>query len=219
MLEKGQVEYSENGKPSRKNAEAESAKSSWILHNGLGYLFPKGGNIKMESGIAEGSWANVSTFYRPVILLEKVFRLWFDHGTNPKDKSYEYILVPNTTRGNMEALNKNFPFTILSTKAQQSVIAKDGSLGGVIFYEAGTSSFFGGISVSQPLVLMVKKTEDGLSLSVSVPSQKLKSSKIAFPGKFSGENTTYDNQKTNISIVFPQGTDAGKTVSILLKKN
>jgi chondroitin AC lyase len=217
VLLKGKLEISKDGNVGGTKDQNQSVEPNWILHDGLGYLFPDGGNLKLESRIIEGSWANISTLYRPIILTEQVLKMWFDHGANPKDKSYAYVLVPNTTSEKMKALNANQPFAISNEKAQQSVMMKDGSLGGIVFYQAGFSNLFGGISVSEPVVLMVTKTADGLAVSVSDPSQKLKNVKLSFGGKYEADNTITEGSKTVVNIAFPQGQDAGKTVVIQLK--
>lgn len=218
-LLKGKLEISKDGTFGGEKAQNQSVEPNWILHDGLGYLFPNGGNVKLETRINEGSWANISTLYRPIILTEHVLKMWFDHGKNPKDQTYAYVLVPNTTSEKMKELNDNQPFVISNEKSQQSVVMKDGSLAGLVFYEAGTSMVFGGISVSQPVVLMIKKTTDGIAFAVSDPSQTLQNVTISLTGKFTVENSTVENQKTVVNVVFPQGQEAGKTVNIVLKKN
>lgn len=219
VLLKGKLEISKDDNIGGTKEQNQSVEPNWILHDGLGYLFPAGGNVKLETRINEGSWANISTLYRPIILTEQVLKMWFDHGANPKDKSYAYVLVPNTTSEKMKALNANQPFTISNEKAQQSVIMKDGSLGGIVFYQAGSSNLFGGISVSEPVVLMVTKANGDLEISVSDPSQTLQDVKISLGGKYSAENTAADGQKSVINLAFPQGQDAGKSVLIKLKSN
>ena len=76
----------------------------------------------MEARYIEGSWANVAKRYRPVILVEKIFRLWFDHGTNSSDETYEYTIVPDADQETMDGLKQQHPFEISNTKNFQTIV-------------------------------------------------------------------------------------------------
>jgi chondroitin AC lyase len=191
----------------------------WILHDSTGYFFPNGGLIKSESRFLEGSWNKVVKRLRPIILTESILKIWFDHGSSPKDKDYSYILVPNATSKKMEELYKNSPFKIVNSKTLQSVETSDGNLAGIVFYIAGSSNIFGGIATDKPCLIMLEKINEDIKFSLSDPSHTLKNINLILNGKYQGEFATINNDKTFINLTLPEGNLSGKTVEVLLEKN
>jgi hypothetical protein len=110
------------------------------------------------------------------------------------------------------------PFEIKNEKTVQEVVAKDGSVSGMVFYEAGKSTVLGGIATSNPCVLMLKQKENEIQLSLADPTQKLKDISFVIAGEYSGNNTTVQDGKTIINVVLPQDEKAGKTVTLNLTK-
>ncbi|PQJ76593.1 polysaccharide lyase 8 family protein [Polaribacter glomeratus] len=215
---KGDIMVSENNKIIEKFNSSELKKLDWILHDDTGYLFLNEDNVKVQTRFLEGSWYNVAKRFRPVILTESTFKIWFDHGKNPKDKRYEYILVPNANKQKMEELKIKKPFQIVNTKTQQSVISSDEKIGGIVFYEAGTSNIYGGISVDKPCIVLLQKKEFGIEVSISDPSQKLEAVTVLFK-KYVIENKKDSlNEKNSLKVDLPSGNESGKTVKFYLKK-
>ncbi len=190
----------------------------WILHDNIGYLFPNGGILVLEAKSVEGSWNRVALRYPDKKIYADVFKLWFEHGQNPQYKSYEYILVPNAGKEQMEQLEKQSPFVILNSKEKQEVVTTTGDEAGMVFYKAGESEMFGGLEVDKPCVVMVKEQKGGLQLPVAEPTQLLDEITIRLNGSFSGENAKTQNGKTEIKVLLPKEGNAGETVSLVLKK-
>ena len=215
---KGTVIVGKNDAIQTNVRKGNTIQPNWMLHDGIGYLFPKNGNINFSTNILEGSWNNVAKRYRPVLLTEHIFKLWFNHGSQPRDQSYNYVLVPNATQDKMVDLHKNNPFKIINTKQQQSVERSDKKQGGIVFYKKGTSKIIGGISVDKPCVILIEEESNKLLFAVSDPPQQLKNIKVAIHGKYATENSNYRNGKTHFTVNLPQGDYAGKTVQLALKK-
>lgn len=190
----------------------------WILHDNMGYLFPEGGTLKLETNPVEGSWNWVASRYPEEIQKENMFKLWFEHGTNPSGDSYQYILIPNATQQKMEELENRQPYKIINGKNLQEVVFGDGEMAGIIFYKSGKSEVFGGIEVDQPCVLMLKKQTGGMQVSVADPTQQSDEINIVLNGAFSGENAVAQNGSTNLKIALPGGEEAGKTLVLKLNR-
>lgn len=199
---------------------SESVKPLWILNNKTGYYFPSGGTLRLEAKNVEGSWNRVATMYKDEIIKADVFGLWFEHGVNPAGQSYTYMIVPGADLTAMRKMEKQFPYVILKNDSeQQALVSVDKTMGGVVFYKAGKSDLFGGISTDQPCILMVKKEKNGLSFSVSDPTQKLNQLGLTLNGepKCSHPSVTISNQgKPEIIVKLPSGEEAGKTVNFVL---
>ncbi|WP_163324107.1 polysaccharide lyase 8 family protein [Draconibacterium mangrovi] len=191
---------------------------SWILHNNIGYVFPEGGNLRLETEEVEGRWTEVTTLLSKEVISANIFKLWFNHGVDPTSGSYAYILVPNATKTILEEMEKNPPLKITNTKTKQEVVSNDGTITGVVFYEAGKSDLLNGIEVDQPCLLMLKNESDKITLSISDPTQKLSEINLVLNGEFKGETTTPQDGKTKVKVVLPQNEFAGKTETITLQK-
>ncbi|MBL0715613.1 MAG: hypothetical protein JJV98_18140 [Desulfosarcina sp.] len=185
---------------------------AWILHDKVGYFFPAGGILKLETGAVEGSWHRVASRYPDDKIDARLFKLWFEHGINPSGKKYSCILIPKATKSILADMELKNPFEIWNHFDLQMVKTADNSMAGVVFYKAGQAKVFGGIEVDQPCLVLLKKENTGLKVSVADPSQILDSIQITFKGPFQtlkGANTA--------KIDFPEGGEAGKTVRLYLK--
>ena len=209
-----------------KTVPAESSEAlspKWILHDQAGYYFPEGGNVKLETKTVSGSWNRVALMYKDEPIQSGIFKLWFEHGVNPTGKTYAYCIVPQATKAKMEQLENKRSLKILNNDANiQSVVSVDQAIGGIIFYKAAKSELFGGIETDQPCVLMVKREGNGLTVSISDPTQKLAKIRLILDGKYqtstSGVTVNNVQNKSELTIDLPSGNEAGKTVSLLLKK-
>lgn len=200
------------------NRKQDLTNSNWVLHDHLGYLFPSGGNLSLITKPVVGSWYNVAQRYKDEKIKASIFNLYLNHGENPDDAKYEYILVPGATKDKLIEHHRNPKFKTVNTNDYQSVSRINGSLTGIVFYLPTKVPVFGGIAVDSPCVLMVEKLDDGLKVSVSDPTHTLKKLKIAIEGKYKGENCSFENNKTFIEVNLPEEDLAGKTIAFILRK-
>jgi chondroitin AC lyase len=203
---------------------SETTTPKWILHDQAGYFFPEGGNLKLETKTVTGSWHAVAAMYKDEPVKAGIFKLWFEHGTNPSGQSYAYCVVPKATKTRMQQMENKPSFWIVKNDvSQQAIVSTGQKWAGVAFYQAGKSEFFGGIETDQPCVVMVKSEKNGLSVSVSDPTQKLAQIKLTLKGNFQSENMneslTNSQGNTIWTVKLPKGEEAGKSVKVeLIKK-
>ena len=209
-----------------KSVPAESSETmtpKWILHDQAGYYFPDGGNLKLETKTVTGSWNRVASMYKDEPVQSGIFKLWFEHGTNPSGKTYAYSIIPQATKAQMQQLETKPSFRIVKNETTiQAVLSSDQQWGGIVFYQAGKSEIFGGIETDQPGVLMVRREKDGLSVSVSDPTQKLDQIQLTLKGNYQTAHpsvkVTREQNNSMLWIRLPKGDEAGKTVAIKLIK-
>lgn len=94
----------------------------------------------------------------------------------------------------------------------------DGTLAGIAFYKPGKSELWDGISVDQPCVVMVRKRDSGMELSVSDPTQMLENLTVTLHGAWTGEGAAAAGNQTSVAIALPGGPEAGKTVTRMLRQ-
>jgi chondroitin AC lyase len=198
-------------------------KSSWILHDSVGYFFPDGGKIKVETNTVEGSWNWVASRYPNKIEQADIFKLYLDHGTNPKNSSYEYVIIPNATLSKMKEVGAKLPLSISNAKNKMEVISGDGRSIAIVFYEAGKSDVLGGIEVDKPCILVITEVANATLVRVADPTQKLSEIRIKLNDKWQIKHTkTEGNGSTALIQFFPNQLipikDVNKSIQFSISK-
>lgn len=137
--------------------------ADWVLHDGIGYLFPQGGRVVAGVQRQSGTWYDINnSVNRKEPVEEKVFTVSLDHGRQPENATYAYVVVPGKrTASEMEKYCKNNAIEILSNTADiQAVRHKKLDVWQMVFYRPGEFKY-GKLSVrvDKPCVLMVKKID------------------------------------------------------------
>ena len=94
-----------------------------------------------------------------------IFRMWIDHGHNPVNDTYGYVVYTGGGRP-----PRDYPFEVLRNDTLvQAVKSKDNNLMGAIFYDARAELSAKGfaVTVSSPCALLIEKTGGYLVLSVT----------------------------------------------------
>lgn len=138
----------------------------WVNYgNMLGYVFPNGGKIRTRVRKAE----------------EDFFELWLSHGKNPSTADYAYIILPNQTACRTREYLKNPDAEILSNNTSvQCVYHKGLKIKAFVFYRACE---FDAVSVSEPMLLMLREHNGIITAAAADPTRKLKNAEIKFGNK------------------------------------
>ena len=118
-----------------KKGEFSYDSPDWVLHNGIGYIFPQGGRIFLCNQQQTGSWYDINHTESKEMQQREVFTLGFNHGTNPRNATYAYIIAPGITSARqMNAYNKKNGIEILAnTDAMQIVRNKKLNIWQMVF--------------------------------------------------------------------------------------
>jgi chondroitin AC lyase len=171
-----------------------------VWHDSVGYYFPNKGQISLTNDEQTGSWAIINANRSKNEIKGRVFKLWFNHGVDPVNQTYAYIVKPGVSENEM---NKVSPIQIIAnTPAMQAVAHTDLQMVQVVFYEAGVLIAAGcTITVDQPCVLLVEAIgSKSPTVFVSDPTQKLTALRISL-------------NSVPVSITLPQGDNKGATTS------
>ncbi|MGF1925690.1 MAG: polysaccharide lyase family 8 super-sandwich domain-containing protein, partial [Bacteroidia bacterium] len=184
----------------------QSNSVKWVWHDGIGYYFPNGGKINVQSGEQSGSWFNINANRSKEEVKGKVFKLWFNHDLDPVDQTYSYIVKPGVSEREMMNSNLSMINIIANDVGMQAVAHSDLQMVQVVFHKAGSLIRSGyTITVDQPCILLMKDVDTKSPIiSVSDPTQKLTDIRISLNG-------------VSTSLTFPQGAHRGATVSFRFK--
>ncbi len=177
-----------------------------VLNSDIGYYFPKASSIYALRESRTGSWYDINTAYSKNPITRNYLSLAFDHGTNPTNSSYEYVILPNKTNAGTELYSNNPDIVVLSTtNIVHAVREKTLGITAANFFMPGNLEF---ISASQPASVMVEQKIGHLAVSVSDPTQKLSTLTIEL-----------DRQNYDLVSADPQVTVVQTSPTIIIQVN
>lgn len=141
---------------------------------GTGYYFPEENTeIQVRRGQTTGSWKDVGTFEGEST--ENYLEMWVDHGQNPENASYSYVLLPETSAEETENYAQASKVTILENSSEvQAVRHETLKITGINFWQEQGGSI-DGITSDKAASVMLQETEQGtVKVSVSDPTMKNK---------------------------------------------
>ena len=170
----------------------------------------------LENDIRKGSWWRINKKYPKVEEQLDVFSLWLDHGKNPKDGTYAYIVSPAVKSDGMKEYASSLPVEVLrnSPDLQAVMHSKDGCLGAAFFQPGSLETDRGfRLSVNQPCLVMLRKIENGYYLAVSNPRNEALAVDVEINRKLEGIGSTWieDREVSSVEFEFPKGPSAGKS--------
>ncbi|WP_339249982.1 polysaccharide lyase family 8 super-sandwich domain-containing protein [Paenibacillus sp. FSL P2-0136] len=138
-----------------------------------GYYFPQTVSLAAKREARTGNWKQINP--RPVTPSTPITRnymtLWLDHGVNPSNGEYQYVLLPGKTAAQVAAYAVAPDIEVLANSSSVQAV-KETKLGiiGANFWEDGASSA-DLITVNKKAAVMTREAGDTLELSVSDPTQ------------------------------------------------
>ncbi|MER7223635.1 polysaccharide lyase 8 family protein [Streptomyces rubradiris] len=133
-----------------------------------GWVLPHGGELRTLREDRTGAWADINTTSSPERRTRRWQTLWLDHGTDPADAGYAYVLLPGATRAETAArAGDRHWLTVLAndTTAQAVAVPRPG-VTACTFWGAGT---VGELTVSAGASVLVVRRGRTASLRVSEP--------------------------------------------------
>lgn len=170
-----------------------------FYHDKTGYIILQESEGWLVTEKKTGAWKDIMAVYPSDFVEEKeVFSLWINHGRNPKEGTYQYAILPNTTMDEVKKFNIKDIKIISNTKDVQVVYLPKEDIFYIAAYEACDIQLSESIHFESktPGLFMIK----GKEIIASDPTQKLQTSQVII-------------NKEVINIEFPAGEMKGTSVS------
>ena len=142
---------------------------SWIHYStdktgsSTGYYFPESKPITIEDGIKEGNINSIRKQNPDKVVSNHLFTMTYDHGENPQNDSYCYVILPNASKDETKAYASSPNIKVLANNDKiQAVEHTDLNMKGYIFYEPTTIN---GVSTNDKAAVLTK-TNDGITTYV-----------------------------------------------------
>ncbi len=185
----------------------------WLLHNNVGYV-PIGSQdpISIQRQVRSGDWSDIGISQGAVTA--DVFTAWFDHGSQPTNKSYAYVVLPNSTAAQLDSYVSSPTLKVLSNSTQvQAVQNTRTATTQIAFYQPGSLTIRPGltITVSQPCLLQVSELPNqDLEFSISDPTQSQSQINLSVTRRLYNPDITWDAdaQVSRWTVMLPSGESA-----------
>ena len=195
------------------------------IGDAVGYYFPKeSGQLKARKVASTGNWGNIN-LARSTDVVKNYFELWFDHGKNPQNAEYSYVMLPGKTVEEMKEYEKNPTVEILAnTTDVQAVSYKSKNVIGANFWQDKVVSV-SGITCNKKASVIVKQTGDTLEIGVSDPTMKnTETIEVEIDKEFGGlvsadTNVAVSENNSKIHLVVStKGTNGDTSVAVVKLK-
>lgn len=207
-LQKGNITYSKNNtQQSITTASGTIAVTNpdWIIQDSVAYV-----NLASTSNFRISSDTRSAT---------NIFTVGIDHGTNPANATYAYVVYPGTSAASVTSYKANIPVQVISnTKTVQAVYHKTLKITQAIFFAAGSLTLADGkvVTVNAPSAVMIKDTNNTYKISVSNPlceTSNPASLIVTFSTQLAGPGVSWNGTLSSVVFTLPQGNLAGKSVT------
>ncbi|MFT6479337.1 MAG: chondroitin AC lyase, partial [Spirosomataceae bacterium] len=216
---------SSNGEQMLTEGQRELTDTQWILHDGVGYVFPPNQKVYISNKPERGSWFSINrqTDSPKETVTSPMFKLWVSHGNKPTDATYQYVVIPTA---DADLLNGNSidDLRILSnTKNIQAVMHEDLQICQAVFYQNGSLKISNSVTfTTETSGIVIVKLADGniKEVTVSDPTRKLSeftfsvNKKLGKPQSDNADVVNTSSNETQVSVKLPQTVYVGKSVTV-----
>jgi chondroitin AC lyase len=192
----------------------------WVLQDGVGYIFPNGGNIDLLTESRKSNWLGISqagAVSSNNVERENIFQLTIVHGIKPSNDKYAYVLVPGIRSASDMAsyLSQDNISIGDNSDSIQAVYHRGLGIWQMVFYKGNAAYSNDSVKVwtSVPSAIMIKHIGRGLyKVSVADPTQTSSSIFVytELPG-ISGIRF--------VQVVLPSGNFAGQSAAAIISNH
>ncbi len=190
----------------------------WVHHGNIGYVIPEEQKVFIGNRAQTGNGFRKDNTTSPYETRD-IFSLYFDHGIRPSKTSYSYIAIPNAEKEAVKAYASEIPVEIVSNTPEiQAVYHKKLDILQAVFYEEGELTMSNGmkIGVDTPCILMLKRQEGGVAISVQNPRNEYAQIGITINEQFASDKAVWDEktEKSTIRATTRNGLFSGESVQV-----
>jgi hypothetical protein len=148
-----------------------------VPNSDIGYYFPEATTVNGLREARNGKYTDIDrrtgTLETPIT--SNYLTMWFDHGANPKDGTYEYVTLPKFTSEETQAYSNHPDVTVLVNTPNVQAVKENGLniVGANFWNKAQATVQIDGkawISSSGQTSVMTRETSSNLEVSVADPT-------------------------------------------------
>lgn len=160
-------------KPSDPGWQEVLEQISWIHLEGTGgYYFPGNDRVHVLRERRKGTWGDIGTGDKETVYTRDYLTLWFDHGINPSNAAYAYVLLPGKNAAQVQEYAETPDVTIIEQSAAAHAVRQNRlNLLGVNFWEDAVVTV-DCVTCDKKAAVMIREIDEEIWVSVSDPTQE-----------------------------------------------
>lgn len=164
-------------------AEKEGVKWAHLSGNvkgsDIGYYFPETADVNFQREARTGSWKEINTTGSDQRITRNYLKMDINHGVNPNNGSYSYVLLPNQSKEETAKYSENPDIKVLANNEKvQAVKEKNLNIIGVNFWEIEKTTVEKLTSYQKASVMFKEIPGNMIEIAVSDPTHKQDSIEI-----------------------------------------
>jgi chondroitin AC lyase len=179
-------------------------RPGWIYHDHVAYLFPAKTDLEMSLLPQTGRWSEIGAGSDSPVTVP-TFDLWIDHGDEPKDAKYEYVVLPGVSLMMARSYSKALTIrSLVNTEEVQAGYSRAARIVEIVFRKPGElRTPVGLVHVDHACALLIRASQGGLTVTASDPAH----------GSFDLDVTVASSHTV---LHLPDGAWVGSSVSAFL---
>lgn len=149
------------------------ASPNWCALSGTGgYYFPAGSsNLQASLMATSGSWSQINSGDSSTVYTDNYLKLWFNHGLQPTDASYAYVILPNMSATSVSNYALAPDIVILTNTPTIQAVKKQalGIVAANFWTNGNTAADL--ISVNNKASVVTLENSNGIVVGISDPTQ------------------------------------------------
>ena len=142
-----------------------------VAGSDIGYHFPTAPAVRAVREARTGAWSDIDAGGSTTPLTRNYLRLTFEHGDNPTNTTYQYILLPGRTAARTGHYAASPHVTILNNNANVQAV-RENTLGiTAINFWTDNVHTYGGVTSNKKASVLVRDDGAFIDVSVSDPTQ------------------------------------------------
>ena len=211
----GEVIYNDGQeKQLSSNSNMQLKQLKWVYHNNTGYIFRGTDNVTIQNMSQAGSWKDINATGESGLIDKNVFSVWINHGLNPENASYQYIVVPDKSIDAFRDLAEQIDLYIAQNDGSVQAI-REGNKYGFVFYKSASTKMDDGLVISsdKPYIVFIEKKGNTYTIAVSDPTYTQANVTLTLNKKMMEKSgVTITEQGSNIIFTLPVGDYVGSSV-------
>jgi len=185
-----------------KGRQTFNGKNQRFFHDQTGYIVLKNAKITAISERRAGQWVDFMGMYKPEKVEGEIISLHLDHGTRPKDATYEYLILPASDKESTAAFDLSALKILCNDTTTQAVALPKEKVYFVTTYRPVSIKLASGLDFSAGTagIYLIRETGEGNKIWYTDPTHSLSQASITLNGK-------------SRTIDLPTGDEKGKSVS------
>ena len=189
-------------------------------HTSIGYYFPEDKTVHVKNETRTGNLKDIRTPNPDKEITENFFTLTYEHGKNPKQDTYSYVMMPNASEEEMKSYAKTPDIQVLANTDNVHVV-KDltQNMTGYNFFAKGSSN---GIKSESAASILKQESKEQTIYAVSDPTFEQKTITFTLDGNYelaqSQDGIVVNNQNDKTTIEVNTDQAYGKSIIFSLKQ-